>query len=325
MAKTGTIALVGGDTLVGREVRDVIASSEPALDLKLVAEIDDETGALTEQGGEPTIVTGLSAASLHDAAAVILAGSPESSRKALEMGAARLIDLSYALEDHPQARLRAPQAEPRGYRAPESAVYVIAHPAAIALALFFNRLHPQHPIRRAAVHVFEPASERGNKGLDELQQQTVSLLSFKGLPKAVFDAQASFNRLARYGEEAPAKLEEVEQRIERHLATLLANDSRAPMPSLRLIHAPVFHGHSFSIWAEFETNPGAAALEQALTAGNIDVGGADAEPPNNVGVAGQSGISLGAIEADRNVAKAAWFWMAADNLRLTAENAVAAL
>ena len=326
MAKAGTIALVGGETLIGREIRDVIATSEPALDLKLVAGGDEEAGTLTEQAGEPAIVTGLAAENLRDADAVLLAGSPESSRKVLGMGMpGRLIDVTFGAEDHPQARLRAPQVEPNGYRVSEGAVHVIAHPAAIALAMFFNRLHRQYAVRRAAVHVFEPASERGNKGLEELQQQTVSLLSFKGLPKAIFDAQASFNMLARYGEEAPAKLEDAELRIERHLATLLANASGAPMPSLRLIHAPVFHGHSFSLWVELENNPGAAALEKALSAENIDVRGGEFEPPNNVGIAGQSGIAVGAVTADRNAPAACWFWMAADNLRLAAENAVAAL
>ena len=35
----------------------------------------------------------------------------------------------------------------------------------------------------------------------------------------------------------------MEARIERHLASLLALTGQAPMPSLRLIQAPVFHGH----------------------------------------------------------------------------------
>src|SRR5438445_37867 len=124
----------------------------------------------------------------------------------------------------------------------------------------------RHRVRRAVVHVFEPASERGAKGVDELQQQTVSLLSFKGLPKDIYDTQVSFNLLARYGEEAKPALEDIELRIERHLATLLANSSRAPMPSLRLVQAPVFHGHSFSLWVKFEENPGAEAIAKTLAA-----------------------------------------------------------
>ena len=105
------------------------------------------------------------------------------------------------------------------------------------------------------VHVFEPASERGQRGLDELQQQTVAVLAFQKLKTDVFDAQLAFNLLARYGEEALEPLEGIEQRVERHLASLLAGWPGVPMPSLRVIQAPVFHGHSFSVWVEFENNP----------------------------------------------------------------------
>src|SRR5207248_2010432 len=121
-------------------------------------------------------------------------------------------------------------------------------------------------------------------------------------------------------------LEESELRIERHLATMLdlpGDGEGAPMPSLRLLQAPVFHGYSFSAWVQFEGNPGVEALENSLQMDAIDVRGADSEPPTNVGQAGQSGISVGAILPDRNDAEAVWFWFVADNLRLASENAVA--
>ena len=77
--------------------------------------------------------------------------------------------------------------------------------------------------------------------------------------------------LARYGEEALEPLEGIEQRMERHLASLLTAWPGIPMPSLRLIQAPVFHGHSFSAWVEFEENPGADALAKALAESGLDV------------------------------------------------------
>jgi aspartate-semialdehyde dehydrogenase len=40
-------------------------------------------------------------------------------------------------------------------------------------------------------------------------------------------------------------------------------------------------------------------------------------------MAGQSGLSVGAIAVDHNQPRASWFWLASDNLRLAAENAVA--
>jgi aspartate-semialdehyde dehydrogenase len=181
------------------------------------------------------------------------------------------------------------------------------------------------PIQRAVVQIFAPASEHGTKGVTELQDQTVSLLSFKSLPKAVFDTQASFSLLARYGEEAPSSLEDAELRIDRHLTTLLSlpgAGTGVPLPSLRLIQAPVFHGYSMSAWVEFEENPEMEAVESALSGRFIDVRGEGFEPPTNVGQAGQSGIAVGAIAPDRNEPNAWWFWIVTDNLRLAAENAI---
>jgi aspartate-semialdehyde dehydrogenase len=75
------------------------------------------------------------------------------------------------------------------------------------------------------------------------------------------------------------------------------------------------------VWVEFEENPGPEALAKVLEASGVDVRPDD--PPNNVGVAGQSGLSVGAISVDANQARACWLWMVADNLRLAAENAIA--
>jgi aspartate-semialdehyde dehydrogenase len=94
------------------------------------------------------------------------------------------------------------------------------------------------------------------------------------------------------------------------------------MPSLRLIQAPVFHGHSMSVWTKFEQDPGRDAIVQALTSSKIDLRAGDEEPPTNVGVAGQSGITVGAIAPDRNDRCATWFWLVADNLHIAAENAL---
>jgi aspartate-semialdehyde dehydrogenase len=127
--------------------------------------------------------------------------------------------------------------------------------------------------------------------------------------------------LARYGEEALEPLDLIEQRLERHLASLLSAYPAIPMPSLRLIQAPVFHGHSFSVWVEFEENPGPEALAGALAKAGLDVH--PDEPPSSAGIAGQSGLSVGAIARDSNQPRACWIWMVADNLRLAAENAVA--
>jgi aspartate-semialdehyde dehydrogenase len=317
-----TIALVGSETLLGREVGEVFAETALGQRLRLVAGEKEETGKLTEIGGSPVFLTQLEADAVEDADVVILAGSAESSKNALAANPSGLvIDLTYAAEDDPEARVRAPQVEGEEHGAGLEGPQVVAHPAAIAIALVLKCVHGAFPVARAIVHIFEPASEWGTAGIEELQQQTVSLLSFQPLPKKVFGAQLSYALLAQLGPDAPVSLHEVEERIERHLASLLERMDGVPMPSLRLVQAPVFHGYSFSFWLEFEEAPAVADLEDALNRDPIDVRAGDFEPPNNVGAAGQSGVSVGAISPDRNNGNAFWIWAAIDNLRIAADNA----
>lgn len=316
------IALVGGDTLLAKELREVLDESQPAPRVQLISAAADGSATLTADEEEPLVMAPLSAESLTGAKVAFLAGSPASSRRVFKVNPVngpRLIDLAGGLEEQPEARLRAPSAE--ATRPAPSPIQVVAHPAAIALAMFLGRLSQSARIKRSVVHVFEPASERGQRGLEELRQQTVGVLAFQKLKTDVFDTQLAFNMLARYGEEALEPLESIEQRVEKHLASLLDAWPGVPMPSLRLIQAPVFHGHSLSAWVEFEENPGAEALAKALAEAGLDV--RRDEPPSNVGMAGQGGLSIGAIIVDHNQPRACWFWLVSDNLRLAAENAVA--
>jgi len=321
-----TIALVGGETMLGREIREVLGESALGAQVRLVAEGVEAAGTLTEIDGAAAFLERFDPEEIQDAAAILLAGSPETwSKTASGNTSGVIVDLTYAAEDTPGARVRAPLVEHDGHEPDLTGPQVIAHPAAIAITLLLGRLERAHPIARSVIHVFAPASERGTPGVDELQQQTVALLSLKQMPKKVFDAQLTFNMLAQLGEGAAHPLIETEERIERHLATLLDHADAPPMPSLRLVQAPVFHGYSFSLWVEFEDAPTAAEVEDAVAGEPIDLRSESEEPPTNAGVAGQSGITVGVIAPDRNQANAMWIWMVADNLRLVAENAVMVL
>ena len=327
---TTQIALLGGETLLGRELQEVLQSREPEVSVKTYSAGGE--GNFGEQEGEPVYLEPLNAQEVSSSLAVIVAGTPEGADKAYQLaketaGKVKLIDCTGYLESRSEAKIVAPlMEEPKQ----SNWLLVIAHPVASALALVLKRITSYRRIARAVVNVFEPASERGKRGISELHQQTTSLLAFKSLDKQVFDAQLSFNLLSQYGEEAPVQLSTVEQRIERHLSALLkgfANGEPIPAPSLRLIQAPVFHGYSISLWIEFDPAGGAArsvnpqALGEALASAQIDVRSAGEEPPTGVGVASQSGLMAGDIRVDRNNAGAAWVWVVLDNLRVTADAA----
>lgn len=318
------VALVGGETLLGRELHEVIESRVTGALITTYASSGE--GNFGEEDGEAIYIEPLEAQALASEHAVLLAGLSDGAVKAYELvkaagGRPVLIDCVGHLDHKPEARIVAPLLEEQGPSA--SWLLVLAHPAASAIALVLTRLGSHKQIRRAVTHIFEPASERGKGGASELHQQTNSLLAFKALDKQIFDAQLSFNLLSQYGAHGPLKLSEVEQRIETHLATLLATQRKAsvPMPSLRLIQAPVFHGYSISAWVEFDSDVQASELGEALGSAQVEVRGQNEEAPTNVGAAGQSGLIAGDIRVDRNNARAAWLWVVGDNLRLTADAA----
>lgn len=81
----------------------------------------------------------------------------------------------------------------------ESRVYVSARPATIVISTLLLRLAARFPLKSAVANIFTSVSEIGSHGIEELQKQTVSLLSFQKIPRKVFGAQLAFNLLSRPG------------------------------------------------------------------------------------------------------------------------------
>lgn len=326
-SRTTQIALLGGETLLGRELHEVLEGRGTAFNLKEYSASGE--GNFGEQEGEPVYLEPLSTQVVESSLALLVAGTPEGADKAYRLtkeagGKVSLIDCTGYLESRSEAQIIAPL-----LKEPEKQshwLFVVAHPVASALALILQKINSYRRIKQAVITVFEPASERGKRGITELHQQTTSLLAFKPLDKQVFDAQLSFNLLSQYGEEAPVQLSTVEQRIERHLSLLLQNGKVAPLPSLRLIQAPVFHAYSLSLWVEFDPETTGSSINprevgEALASAQIEVRSAGEESPTGVGAAGQSGVIAGDIRGDRNNTRAIWLWAVLDNLRVTADAA----
>ena len=143
---------------------------------------------------------------------------------------------------------------------------------------------------RAIATVFQPASEYGKRGMDELHEQTVNLLSFQQLPKAIFDSQVAFNMLDRYGEKSLPSLDTIAGRIQRHFQDLAGGE--VAVPSLMLLQAPIFHGHAFSLYIELEQAAQVEEMTAAVSGEHVDVLQGSEESPSNVNAAGQEQIQL---------------------------------
>jgi aspartate-semialdehyde dehydrogenase len=189
----------------------------------------------------------------------------------------------------------------------------------VTLALLLLRAKKAGAVRRAVATIFQPASEHGQRGMDELHQQTVNLLSFQPLPKDVFDAQVAFNMVARYGQKSQPALDSVETRILRHFQKITGAD--APQPSLLLLQAPIFHGHALAVFVEIDRPVDVQALSQVLAGDHVTIPGAEEDSPSNVTSAGQADIQL-SLKIDPAQPNGVWLWAAADNLRISALTAV---
>lgn len=324
------VAIVGAATLKGKELKELLEDRNfPALDIKL---LDDEEslGRLDAVGDEATFIQSVLPENLQGVEIVFFASDPGFTRKHWNLAkkaGALVVDLSYALEAEPEGAVRAPWIEreleqAEGVRPPaqlDSTLAVVAHPAAVVLALLLLRGQKAGTLRHAVCTAFEPASEHGRRGLDELHGQTVNLLSFQQVPSEVFDAQVAFNMLARYGQKSTPALESVERRVLAHLEKI--SEGRVVLPALALAQAPIFHGHVFSLYLEFEQAVAAGDLSRALSGDHVNLARVAEGSASNVSAAGQDEV-LVEVRRDAHHQRGFWVWAAADNLRIAALTAV---
>ena len=324
------IAIAGASTLLGRELKEALSDSPLAAASFVLLDEEQAQGQLDRVGDEITFVQAIGADAFERADFTFFAGTEDLTRKhwreALRAGST-VLDLSGALDQETGVLVRAPWLGSEAATADLFTPAVVpAHPAALALALVLERLQLAAEVRFAAATVLEPASEFGRAAMDELHQQTVSLLSFQGLPRAIYDAQIAYNLLSGLGESARISLGAAEARIRRHYAAL--GGGRWPALALQVVHAPVFHGHTFSIAVELERAVEISALEEALGGEHMDLVLEDTDSPSNLAATGQNDVlvrlrpELGGAR-NTNETSRLWLWAASDNLRLHAQNAVA--
>jgi len=337
MPDTYKIAIVGAASLRGKELSETLNESPfSAADFLLM---DDEAalGQLESVGDEVTFIQRIEPSSFSNVDFTFFAGSQEVARKhwhSAQKAGASIVDMSYALESEPKVLVRAPwihdetREEVNG-EATESGpdlqtpAVVPAHSVALALALMLYRVKGVAGVRSASATVLEPASEYGRASMDELHQQTVSLLSFQTLPKEMYDAQVAFNLLPALGEAAKVNLGASEARIRRHYDLLSAG--HLPEVAIQLLHAPVFHGYSISLALTLDEPVSLEHLEAALNGEHVDVVLGDSDPPSNLSSAGQDDILVRARTADGSelATRRFWVWAAFDNLKLSAINSLA--
>ena len=337
------VALMGASTLLGKELLAVLGERQfPFLQLlKIEVEVADESEPETPilDLSEPLYeAPGGGVAADTDLDFVFLATRPQPWPSSLDRiaknGEARtaVIDLTGTGHQELPARewlLSVPSLPgdrlvdwTRG----EPPFFASAHPAVIVISSLLLRLAAHFPIKMAVVQVLSPASEIGPRGIEELQKQTVNLLSFHKIPTATFGAQLAFNLLPRLsrarrgGTPSRDALTDVEARIRAELSSYLGE--RIPLPAVRLIQTPVFFSLGFSLYVETAAPAAPDAVRQSLEGDRVHVRRFTEPPPSPVEVTETGDILVDAVLAESANPSGLWIWAAADNMRLAAVNAV---
>ena len=318
------IVIAGASSLLGAELKTLLGESRFAgEDLLLLDELP-AAGTLTEAGGEPAVILPVEEGSFDRTGCIFFAGSrgfTKTNLPAARHSGAKIIDLSGAVAESEGTVSWFPKLDWLRGREFDTEVRIFCVPSAIAtaassLALALSRVG----LRRLMLVGFEPVSEAGRAGIEELETQTGQLLSFQGVGQPVFDTQVAFNMLERFGPASSHKLSSIRERVRAEVTASV--DGKCAMPAIQVIHAPVFYGSAFSATGVFDAGSGAANIVQACTDAGFTMPVEAADGPSNVSVAGERTVHLATPEQDVSNPETWWLWGAADNIRLPAANAV---
>jgi aspartate-semialdehyde dehydrogenase len=306
------VAIVGADSLAGRELGQVLRARRFPLPARLyAAEPAAAPGEkrLLEFAAEAQWLETAAAESLAAAKLVFFAAHPG---RALELytglpAGARVVDLTGGLQEIPGASfVRAASLASRALTQPlDPGPWLVANAAAQLLGEILERLAQSVRLERAAAWLLEPVSQHGSAGIEELHQQARALLNAQAPPAQILGRQLAFNVW-------PAPAAAADSLLQQLAALRDAAEAAFPLPALQLLRAPLFHGYLLSLWFQTAQPADPVALSRWL--------GSGPEPPDALRVGEAEAAPLGPVRADP--AGGCWLQAGVDNVRGPAQEAV---
>lgn len=195
---------------------------------------------------------------------------------------------------------------------------IIANPncSTIQMVVILKPIHDAAKIKRVVVTTFQAVSGTGKKAMDELLQQTASLLNFRSIECNVYPHQIAFNCLPHIDKFLENGYTKEEMKMANETKKIMGDNSiRVTATTVRV---PVFRCHSESV--NIETEKKITANEaRAILSGAPGVIVYDAPEkyiyPLPVDVAGKDETYVGRIREDESIDNGLNMWIVADNLR----------
>jgi len=313
------LALVGTDSLRGKEIKNVLARRKlAAFDIEFYdADVQEEYSKLTQFRKEPKVIYGLKEESLEGKDLIFLAADKETNRRCgslAEKHNVQAIDLSETFNLDEGVPLLVAGVNDDVLDRGRRPLVANPHPVTIFLSHFFHLVHPRFGVAKAVAFILQPVSAYDDAGVQELASQSVALLNGSPPAKKVFKQQIAFNLLSHTEKLDADGFCSSERRIVVEIKRVLGQPE-FPL-SLSIIQAPVFHTYSLMTYCEFEKDAEIKALEALFKENPLFKTGAfrDACSASSISVSGKDEIFVGQIKKADQFPRAFWFWLVADNL-----------
>ncbi len=317
------VAVVGPLSPFGQQVRRLVEDGDfPAIEIKLFEPTLESSSTLTQFQDDVLVTQTLDADLLSSLDVIFVGEGTGKDALALVASAAGEGVLTFVADKGLTAPLTAHGLNEK-FLPPDARLVGVPSTASILIGKVLDGIAGTFEIQRAFATALLPASELGDRGVQELHQQVVQILNFGTPSTEVLGEQLAFNLLPpseQPGGESP------EATVAKEAAEL--SGLEGDIVSVSLVRAPVFHSYALSLWVELSDD----ATPEGIVAGmgereGIEVGEALVHSASNttpVGVSGSDKVHVARLRPDGARAGAFRFWIVADSLAVdSAANSLA--
>jgi aspartate-semialdehyde dehydrogenase len=296
------IAIVNPISLLGKELREGLERhAELWSEVRLWTTDPAAVGTVTEVAGAAALVEAYEADSLRGVDLAFFCDLSTDLERILNDRSPETTAVVVAPEQAPAtgvavvAGINLDLAEPGG-------VLISPHPSVVAVAHLVFPL-TSFGLQEAVAQVVQPASMSGQEGLDELFEQTRSILSFsEQIPQEVFGGQQAFNLLP---------LDLSTDLLVSQLRFVLGEEQNV---ALQIVQGGIFHSLSVSVFTRLTQDPGTDGLRDAFDDHPQTDRVAEADLLGPIEAAGREEILVGSVEPAPGLPGAYWIWGVMDNL-----------
>ncbi len=312
------VAVIGATGAVGREMVEILEQRRfPVADLVPAASERSE-GERLEFNGRNVVVRRLTKDTFKNVDIALFSAGADRSREfapaAVQSGAV-VIDNSSAFRMDAKVPLIVPEVNAHAIAGHSG---IIANPncSTIGMVVALKPIHDAAKIRRIVVTTFQSVSGTGKKAMDELAQQTVSLLNFRDVETNVYPHQIAFNCLPHIDSFLENGYTREEMKMVNETKKIMEDESiRITATTVRV---PVFRCHSEAVNIEMERKISANEVRAVLSAAPGVIVYDDPTKniyPLAIDVAGKDEVYVGRIREDETVPNGMNLWIVSDNLR----------